>query len=329
MSGIRELVRSCICAAVVTVSMAADAFMPAAGVWTIDSEENGKPGRGFQLDVENGVAIFYYNGYRSDGSSVFYMAFGPINNSVFVAPLREYRGGTVMGGVRRDAVDAGSPGNVSIAFSSGMRGQITFPGEQAKSISKFNYGHGKDADGLLGTYLMAFSTGTSVIGDKFSLTRKLGSTSMGNGVAASADGRYACENMTSSELAGMVMCVEINGTTGQLSTDNSYLFRMSGNRGTGVGTWSTAIRDYPLEVWRTATRTGESTGLNEGTYASLERLKGDPAPQADAQEAARMHVQALKNIARETGGEQLLNAEERDLLHKWMGEAGQLLRVSP
>lgn len=328
MSGIRKLLRACIGAVIVTASMAANAFMPAAGVWTIDSEENGKPGRGFQLDVENGVAIFYYNGYRGDGSSVFYMAFGPINYGMFVAPLREYRGGTVMGGARRDAAEAGSPGNVSIAFTSGMRGQITFPGEQPKSISKFNYGHGKDADGLLGTYMLAFWTGTSVIGDKFTLSRKLGSTSMGNGVAASSDGRYACENMTTPALAGMVMCVEINGTTGQLSTDNSYLFRISGNRGTGVGTWSSAVRDYPLEVWRTATRTGQSTGLNEGTYASLEQLKGGRAAQADAREPAYLHVQALKSLAREAGGEQLLSAEERGLVQDWLDEAAQVLRAA-
>lgn len=299
-------------------SLSANAFMPAAGVWTIDSEENGQPGRGFQLDVQNEVVIFYYNGYRADGSSVFYVAFGPMANNVFASALREFRGGTILGAPRKNAAEVAGPGNVSITFSSGTRGSITFPGEPAKAITKFNFGYPQTQDGLLGTYLLAYATPAGVIGDKYTLSRKLGPSQLGNGVVTDANGTIACENMTKDALAGAIACTELSG---QAQNDDLYMFRMAGDRGTGTGSRDTSEQDYPLEVWRTATASGKSTGLNEGTADSVEKLT-----EADSTAEQGNYREARKNAAQRSSTTPILSASQREALTRWAREAAELAR---
>ena len=103
------------------ISSSALAFMPATGLWGVDSEDNGLPGRGFQIEAENGIIVLTYFGYRSDGSSVFYIASGPISNNIFTSPLLDIQGGTSLGGIHKDASISGSPGLVTIIFTSGNR----------------------------------------------------------------------------------------------------------------------------------------------------------------------------------------------------------------
>lgn len=50
----------------------ASAFTPANGLWGINAELNGSPGRGFQIEVENETVVLTYYGYRPDGSSAFF-----------------------------------------------------------------------------------------------------------------------------------------------------------------------------------------------------------------------------------------------------------------
>lgn len=98
------------------------AFMPAAGMWGIDSEDNGLPGRGFQIEAENGIIVFTYFGYRPDGSGMFHIASGPIINNTVTSALLNIQGGTAMRGVHQDALVSGSPGAVTINFTSGKHG---------------------------------------------------------------------------------------------------------------------------------------------------------------------------------------------------------------
>lgn len=318
---VKSFVRAVILGCFVALCAPASAFMPASGVWVIEAEENGRPGRGFQLDVENEVVIFYYNGYRADGSSVFYIAFGPIKNNVFSSALREFRGGTVMGSPRKDATELASPGNVSITFSSGMRGLITFPGEAAKAITKFNFGYPKNPDGLMGTYLMAYATKAGVIGDKFTLTRKLAASKTGNGIVTNDEGTMACENITTGVLSGAIACTELSS---QPQNDDQYVFRMAGDRGTGIGTWASATLDYPLQVWRTATALGNETGPTNGSQLSLEWQTelADPSEQAALRNAR-------KEAASKRPGTPFLSAEERGHLHRWLQEVASSVQAAP
>lgn len=322
MHSIARLARACAFTLFAALSLGAHAFMPASGVWIIDSEENGQPGRGFQIDVENGTVIFYYNGYRADGTSVFYIAFGPMQSNVFTGALREYKSGTTLGGARRNAVEAGSPGSVTLNFSSGTRGAMTLPGEPAKNISKFSFGYPPNPDGLLGSYVFAYATSQGVFGDAYTLTRKISASSEGNGVVVDATGTFGCENITKGTLNGAIVCVEVTGS----QYDDYYAFRMSGDRGTGVGSWSASQFEYPMDVWRTVTASGRTTGLNEGTSDSLEKLTALGST-ASADPAARQHKDALKALAGPRGA-QLLSADEHATLRAWAEQARALIRAA-
>ena len=46
--------------------------LPDSGLWGFDAEANGQPGRGFQIDQQQGsLMLFTYMGYRADGSPLF------------------------------------------------------------------------------------------------------------------------------------------------------------------------------------------------------------------------------------------------------------------
>ena len=54
----KSIIRGLLAGVPACSSLAAQAFMPASGVWLIDNETKGSPGRGFQIDVENETIIF-------------------------------------------------------------------------------------------------------------------------------------------------------------------------------------------------------------------------------------------------------------------------------
>lgn len=122
--------------------LAAPAFAatPQPGLWTIDAEQNGQPGRGMQIDVQNGALVLSFYGYRSDGSAQWYLSAGPLGANGYSGPLDRYAGGTPFGGTARRAVSDGSAGTVSLSFSDSTHGLITLPGESPKAITKLAFG---------------------------------------------------------------------------------------------------------------------------------------------------------------------------------------------
>src|ERR1019366_5797586 len=130
------------------ISASASAFMPSNGMWQIDAESNGSPGRGFGLDVQNEVVFLSYYGYAANGSALFYVAAGPIANSTFTADLLSVTGGTAIGGTYKSGTIGVSPGKVTLTFTSGTHGTMTLPGESPKAISKYSFGYADDPTGL-------------------------------------------------------------------------------------------------------------------------------------------------------------------------------------
>ena len=127
----------------------ATAFTPAGGLWGFAEELNGKPGRGFQLVVENDVLVFYYYGYDSDGRSNYLFASGSMTANTFSGQLLSCQGGTVMGSPYRQANCVNGPGNVRLIFDSGEKGTIILPGEMPKPINRFNFGYADGPDASL------------------------------------------------------------------------------------------------------------------------------------------------------------------------------------
>ena len=82
-----RLIKSATFALLSSVSLVASAFMPAAGAWNIVAAEStaNAAGRGMTIEVENDILVLTYYGYRADGSSLFYIAAGPMSGNTFTA----------------------------------------------------------------------------------------------------------------------------------------------------------------------------------------------------------------------------------------------------
>jgi hypothetical protein len=118
-------------------SSLAGAVTPEAGLWAIDSEVDGRPGRGFQIDVQTGTLVLTFYGYNADGSAQWYLSAGALTNGAFTGTLDRYQRGAAFGHSIVPAVSAGNSGPVTITFADATHGQITLPGESPKAISRF------------------------------------------------------------------------------------------------------------------------------------------------------------------------------------------------
>lgn len=266
--------KNVVAALFLAISSSAWAFMPATGMWGVDSENTGLPGRGFQVEVENEIMVFTYFGYRADGSSVFYYAAGPIVSNTFTASLLDLRDGTSFGAPYKPASLLNPAGTVTMNFTSGKHGFITLPGESQKAISKMPFGYADGPDGLLGQWMITTLVGDSAFSGVRTFNKKLAASSTGNGVVTTASSDVGCEFQVSGEFAEMVLCVDIPLT---IDTD-IFAFKFSGDHGTGIYFWVTAMSgdtpssfssNYEAHALRLATKTGAKTGLNDGTKTSL------------------------------------------------------------
>lgn len=234
------------------------AFVPQAGTWVVTSEVDGKPGRGFGIDVQNATLVMQMYAYESSGQSTFYLVVGDVVDNKVTAPLTKYTGGRYFGSSARSGTAAASPGNVSMRFTSGTTGFITFPNESEVAISRFNFGYGAVAESLRGFWTFNSIGSEGLQSDLIELTKNLGSTTNGNGLVSNANELFGCEHQVRGALAGNVMCVKIN-TSGQLL--RTYVFVYSVNEGEGYSQASANSAQQMVQIRRLTTAKGVGTGL--------------------------------------------------------------------
>lgn len=319
------------------ISSSAWAFMPAPGIWNFTAESTGvnagKPGRGFMVEVQNEVLFLSYFGYRADGSSVKYYAAGPIVNNTFTSDMLDIVGGTAIGGPYKPAVVNGSIGTVSLNFTSGTHGWITLPGDIPREIYKVEFGYAAGPDGLLGTWLLSTLTTTGPLSEAKTLTTKLGtSTSTGNGVVTTTSYDFFCEYQVSGTFTGMVVC----GDLPLQQYSNAYIFKFSGDVGTGVGDWyedpsATTLSPFnESHELRIATKTGAETGLNDGTFTSLSILSAmrksatSTLPITDA-----MSAKALAASKQANGPLSEEDAARASAVSAWAAEVSTIMQHNP
>ncbi|AVS72767.1 hypothetical protein [Paracidovorax cattleyae] len=264
----------------------AHAYEPQAGTWVVTSEVNGKPGRGLSVDVQNGTLALQMYAYENNGQPTFYLAVGDVTDNQVTARLNRYAGGRYFGSPALSGTEAGSPGNVTIRFTSGTTGFITFPNEPEKAISRFNFGYPQKASSLAGiwTFTSVGSEGTRA--DAALLDTPLAGSSNGNGLLASSDGLFGCEHQVSGTLAGSVLCVRVN-SSGTLQ--RAYVMNYSIHDGEGYSQAAGSRTQQFLVVRRVATARGDGTGI---ALKSGESADGT-APPALLQAALRFHLEAV------------------------------------
>lgn len=112
------------------------AATPQSGLWVIDAEADGRPGRGIQIDARGSLLVATVYGYRDDGEAQWYLASGPYDGSAFHGTLMRYQGGTAFGATPVPAHAGAAAGTLALDFSDSTHGSVTLPGEPARAISK-------------------------------------------------------------------------------------------------------------------------------------------------------------------------------------------------
>lgn len=239
-------------------ALSAQAFGPQAGTWIVSAELDGKPGRGMAIDVQNDTFVMQMYAYESSGHPTFYLAVGTLSNNQVVAPLTRYEGGRFLGSAPRSGVPAGNPGSVRMRFTSGITGFVTFPGEPERAMHRANFAYPFAQSSLRGVWSFNSLGSMGLTAEAVQLTTSAGSTSGGNGILATSDGRFGCEHQTSGELAGGVLCVKLN-SSGQVQ--RAYFFVYSVNEGEGTMQSVGVADDQLLSVRRLTTPSGVGTGI--------------------------------------------------------------------
>jgi len=122
------------------VTTIAQDISPSVGLWAIDQENTGQPGRGFEIDVQNDIIVLTFFGYETSGLSTFYQASGEFTqgSNEITMPLLQFENGTAFGQPFQD------------------RGEICLPEESCKAVSSFNFGFGSVQE-LLGEWVLVTS----------------------------------------------------------------------------------------------------------------------------------------------------------------------------
>ena len=228
---IKATIASLLGAATILSAGPACAFMPQAGTWVVTSENNGQPGRGFGIDVQNNTLVMQMYGYEASGSPTFYLSAGTLTNNQYSAPLNTYSGGRYLGSGDRTGAQTGDAGNVLMRFESGTVGYITFPGETEKQIQRFSFAYNTSPESLKGIWIFSPLNSLTPTSDFVKLTNVASATANGTGLVISTDGRMACEHQILGSAAGSVLCVRLT-TAGKL--ERGYPFTYSVNDGEGL-----------------------------------------------------------------------------------------------
>lgn len=253
----------------------AQAFVPQAGTWVVTSENNGQPGRGFGLDVQDTTLVMQMYAYDSSGYPTFYLTAGRYANERYTGVLNKYRNGRYFGSGARNGTPDGDAGVVSMRFISGTKGYITFPNEPEKEINRFSFAYNTEPNSLRGFWLLSAVNDQSAANDRvdfFKLERIQGRSDYGTGIINSTDNQYACENLVRGPNAGNVMCLQFN-TYGQ-SIRTSF-FQYSVNDGEGfAGRSSTEAYDM-LIARRITNSAADRTGLVLKNQEAAQPLDAD------------------------------------------------------
>ena len=263
----------------------AHAFVPQTGTWVVTAENNGKPGRGFGLDVQDNTLVMQMYAYDASGAPTFYLSAGKLANNNYSGQLNQYRGGPSFGSSNQSGKEDGSAGVVTMRFLSGTRGYIRFPNEPEKEITRYTFGYDNSADSLKGFWMLGSMHQTDPSKDTvdfFKLETAIEGSTHGTGGMASKDYQYTCEHVVSGPNAGNVICVnvDINGKLARV-----YSFKLSVNDGEGMSGVSSNKANDDLFVKRIKSPSGLMSGIYWSQNATVTPAI-DPALATAALEAA-------------------------------------------
>ena len=236
------------------VATSSAAFEPRTGHWFNPNE----PGSGMNIDLQDGTFVVTIYSYAADGSAQWYIASGKgtNDNHNFTGSLDKFRAGQCISCTTwLFPTVNGSDGAISIAFASEVAATVSLPGGRTTQIQPFNFGFGDPPNGLLGEWVFVYDI-ISTFADRFDFTTITPATASGNGIATDLIRIAGCELQVSGELAGMVVCADVD-SLGNLQ--NAYIFKF-GLDETFSGYWVSPFSDtlYAMKGFKVKSPAGST-----------------------------------------------------------------------
>lgn len=140
----------------------AQVLTPEDGIWWNPAE----PGRGFQIETQNGVMVLGTYAFDGSGNPQWYLSAGTYDPATrtFTGSMDGFRGGQCIGCPFRPSVAGGGAGPVTIRFSTGVSGTLTAGGVSIP-IQRFFYNYALPDGIVFGGWVMSQQTGTLVSAD--------------------------------------------------------------------------------------------------------------------------------------------------------------------
>jgi len=276
--------RTIILAMYLAWASAASAFQPRTGFWWNPAES----GRGFNMDIQDGVLVVTVYAYQAGGAAQWYLASGVLTNAGrgFTGTLDRYQGGQCIAcSYGEPPVLVGNDGVIVINFTSETAATVILPGGFTTSIRPHNFAFGDPPQGLLGEWVFVYDTVPEgrTSADRFDFTWQLGATANGNGLVYDVDRFAGCELQVKGALAGFVACVEFSDPTLKTVT-NLFIFHF------GLDQTYDGVRALPSGLDPTAMKgfkVGSNSGLSRIAHMSeVHATRGEGAPTRSAEEAA-------------------------------------------
>jgi hypothetical protein len=203
------------------LSFSVFAFQPRTGHWNNLNES----GRGFNIDIQDGVMVLTMYAYDQAGNAQWYLASGPMTNGQrsFTGTLEKYVGGQCVQCDYRPPSVNGNDGTISVAFVNETTANVTLPGGRTTTITPFNFKYDVPPNGLVGEWVYTYDI-ISTFAERFNFTTKRAATTNGNGTVWDDARNAACELQVSgpASLLGKVVCIDF---TSSGTVANNYVYR--------------------------------------------------------------------------------------------------------
>jgi hypothetical protein len=140
----------------------AQVLTPEDGIWWNPAE----PGRGFQIETQNGVMVLGTYAFDISGNPQWYLSAGTYDPSIrtFTANLDGFRGGQCIGCPFRAGVAAGGAGPVTIRFNTGVTATLSAGGVSIP-LQRLYYNYALPDGIVFGGWVMSQQTGSFVTAD--------------------------------------------------------------------------------------------------------------------------------------------------------------------
>ena len=216
------------------------AWGPQTGIWSVTAEKNGKPGRGFNIDVQDDTLVMQVYAYERNGAPTFYLTSGKLVDNRFVGTLNKYRGGRYVGSGDLVGQEDGNEGQVRMRFVSGVLTTIARAGAKYDTV------------------------------DYFALEIPSAGTANGTGTLYSKDYEYSCEHLVKGANAGLVLCVRFYDD-GSARRANFFHLSVKDGEGYSYNPAQSNPADDNLHVKRVTNTAGDFTGACARPWRRLPR----------------------------------------------------------